>query len=183
MHYEPLQDLEPENSQQATPGQTPEFPSDSFEPSAREERLSALMLEVFNGDVGRGRSLRYWENLKLKPIHIQMIVMKAAGFTQREIARRFDYTEARVSVVVNHPDAMTILGRLVSFQAENLLDIKARIQAHAGEALDTVLHAMRVETKPAARAEIGFKLLDRAGYGAVERKRGYQPLRDAGCSG
>lgn len=150
-----------------------------FGPEAREERLSELMLEVFNGEVGRGRSLKYWENLTLKPQHIQMIVMKAAGYRNSVIAERFSMTQARVSVILNHPDAMSVLSRLVSFQAENLLDIKARIQAHAGEALDTVLTAMRQAKEPAVKSKIGFALLDRAGYGAVQKSETVHKLEMA----
>lgn len=183
MQYEPLVDeSEPKEAprEQTTAPPPPEagpsqFPKgetsgrDPFSTEAREERISGMMLEVLNGELFRGRSLRYWENLKLKPIHIQMLIMKAAGYPNRAIARNFDYDEARVSVIVNHPDAKAILSRLVSYQAENLLDIKARLHAHAGEALDTVLTAMRSAEKPTERAAIGFKLLDRAGYGAIQK--------------
>lgn len=167
MHYEPLLEGE-EELRSAIDPESPES-EDPFGPEAREERLSALMMEVFQGQVGRGRSLKYWENLRLKPQHIQMIVMKAAGYKNNVIAERFGMTQARVSVILNHPDAVSVLSRLVSFQAENLLDIKARIQAHAGEALDTVLTAMRTAQEPQVKAKIGFSLLDRAGYGAVQK--------------
>jgi hypothetical protein len=127
------------------------------------------MISAIEGKIGRGRALKYWENLKLKPVHLQILMAKAAGYTNRAIARQFDYDESRISVIVNHPDSQSVLAHLVSFQAENLLDIKARIQAHAGEALDTVLTAMRTAPEVAQRAVIGFKLLDRAGYSAVQK--------------
>ena len=167
MLYEPL--LEGEEEQVASEDPNDPESEDPFGPEAREERLSAMMMEVFQGTVGRGRSLKYWENLRLKPQHIQMIVMKAAGYRNNVIAERFGMTQARVSVILNHPDAMSVLSRLVSFQAENLLDIKARIQAHSGEALDTVLTAMRSAPEWKDRAKIGFSLLDRAGYGATQK--------------
>lgn len=172
---EPSQEAQREQSIAPPPPEAePSLPTkhdsnDAFSTEGREERLSGLMLDVLQGNIGRGRSLKYWENLKLNPSHVQMLVMKAAGYNNRAIARQFGYTEARVSVIVNHPDAMTVLSRLVSMQAENLLDIKARIQAHSGEALDAVLTAMRTAEKPIERAAIGFKLLDRAGYGAVQK--------------
>lgn len=143
--------------------------TDHFSEESRNERLNTLMVSTLDGKLGRGRSLRYWENLKLKPVHLQMLMAKAAGYTNRAIARQFDYDEARVSVIVNHPDASSVLAHLISYQAENLLDIKARIQSHAGEALDTVLTAMRTAPESAQRAAIGFRLLDRAGYSAVQK--------------
>lgn len=170
MQYEPLQESEsPEEAPREQTIAPPPPEVDPFSAEARESRIADVFLDVMNGNVARGRSLRYWENLKLNPVHIQMLIMKAAGYKNRAIARQFDYDEARVSVIVNHPDARSVLSRLVSFQAENLLDIKARIQAHSGEALDTVLVAMRTAEKPIDRANIGFKLLASAGYGAVQK--------------
>jgi hypothetical protein len=71
-------------------------------------------------------------------------------------------------VIVNHPNAMYLLSHLVSFQAEQLLDVNARLQAHAGEALDTALMLMR-DGKEETRERVAFKLLDRAGYGATKK--------------
>ena len=172
MIYEPLVEEGPvAPSAETQPSIAEPVPEvvDPFSEGARVERLNALMVSTLDGKLGRGRSLRYWENLKLKPVHLQMLMAKAAGYNNRAIARQFDYDEARVSVIVNHPDAQSVLAHLVSYQAENLLDIKARIQAHAGEALDTVLTAMRTAPEQTQRAAIGFKLLDRAGYSAVQK--------------
>lgn len=180
--YEPLADgLEPKVSSQdpdaapksATPTEEgPSAPSvdDHFSAEGRNERMQLAMFEVMEGAAARGRSLKYWENLRLKPVHMQMLLMKAAGFTNRAIAQRLDYDESRISVIVNHPDAMYLLSHLVSYQAEALLDVKARVQAHAGEALDTVLFAMRTAPEIKDRANIGFKLLAMGGYGAIQKQ-------------
>lgn len=139
-----------------------------FSDEARAARIQTAMMQVLDGSISSGRALKYWENLKLKPVHVQMLLMKAAGSTNRAIAQQLGYDESRVSVIVNHPDAMYLLGVLVSAQAESLLDIKARVKAHAGEALDTVLHVMR-HGEAKDRLKAGFGLLDRAGYGAVQK--------------
>lgn len=140
-----------------------------FSEEARMDRMQLALLEVIDGSVARGRPRKYWENLKLKPQHLQMLLMKAAGHSGRKIAEVTGYTEARVSVIVNHPDAGWFLSHLISYQAERLMDIQARYQAHAGEALDHVLLAMRETQKPEVKAKIGFGILDRAGYGAVKK--------------
>lgn len=142
--------------------------SEHFSEEARQERMQAAMFDVMAGAVARGRSLKYWENLRLKPVHMQMLLMKAAGFTGKAIAEKLDYDQGRVSVIVNHPDAMYLLSHLVSFQAETLLDVNARIAAHSGEALDTALMLLR-NGKEEVREKVAFKLLDRAGYGAVKK--------------
>jgi hypothetical protein len=136
---------------------------------SRHSRLEQLVAAAFSGQLARGRDLKYWENLRLKPQHIQMLVMKGAGYKNNEIARAMDITEARVSVIVNHPDAQSVMALLVSFQAEELLDVKTRIQAHSGEALNVALEQMRNASEPAVRLKAAFGLLDRAGYGAVQR--------------
>lgn len=171
MQYEPLVEESVAPEAPTAPSIEPPAPpvTDPFSEGARTERLNSLMVSTLDGKLGRGRSLRYWENLKLKPVHLQMLMAKAAGYSNRAIARQFEYDEARVSVIVNHPDAASVLAHLISYQAENLLDIKARIQAHAGEALDVVLTAMRTAPEAQQRAAIGFRLLDRAGYSAVQK--------------
>lgn len=149
--------------------------NEHFSAEARVERMQSAMLDIMDGAVTRGRSLKYWENLRLKPVHMQMLLMKAAGFKNKVIAEQLGYDESRVSVIVNHPDAMYLLSHLVSYQAENLLDVKARIQAHAGEALDTALVIMRTGA-PEVRERVAFKILDRAGYGAVQKSESVHRL-------
>lgn len=171
MFYEPFQEDQP------LPGEKPSSPAAAADPAdvnkhfsdeARMERMQMAMLDVMSGSVARGRYLKYWENLRLKPIHMQMLLMKAAGYTNASIAETVHYDPSRVSVVVNHPDAQYLLSHLVSYQAERLLDVNARIQAHAGEALDTALMLMRTG-KEEVRERVSFKLLDRAGYGAIQK--------------
>ena len=175
MQYEPLVEsevgsatAEASNSADAEAPASDLNAEQHFSDEARVERMQGAMLEVMAGAVSRGRNLKYWENLRLKPVHMQMLLMKAAGFKNRAIAKQVGYDEGRVSVIVNHPDAMYLLSHLVSFQAETLLDVNARIQAHAGEALDTALMLLR-NGKQEVREKVAFKLLDRAGYGAVKK--------------
>jgi len=136
----------------------------------RQEHLNMMLTRALTGELGRGRPLKYWENLRLRPIHLQAVIMKAAGYRNKAIAGLLDLTETRVSVILNHPDALTLISLLVSHAAEDLLDIKTRIRAHAGEALDTVVQVMRVSKNDNLRSQNAFKLLEMAGYGAVEKK-------------
>ena len=146
-------------------------PSDSHEVEllAKHERLTQTMRAVLSGEVARGRDRKYWENLQLKPQHMQMLIMKAAGFTNNYIAEALDYTPARVSVILNHPDAQVALAALVSYQAEELLDVRARIKAHAGEALNVKLDLMRNSKSDAVRNVAAGDILAAAGYGAVNK--------------
>lgn len=162
MIYPPLQEPESSNSPE------PRAPASDSMAFSRESRLQGLVLSALEGNINRGRALKYWENLRLKPQHVQMLMMKAAGFTNNSIAEQMQLTAARVSVIVNHPDSLSLLSTMVSFQAEELIDIKTRIKAHSAEALDVALDVMR-NGKDEVRARTAFALLDRAGYGAVQR--------------
>lgn len=146
----------------------PELPKADDE---RALRLEQLMTQAMTGELNRARSLKYWENLRLKPKHMQILLMAAAGYTNNMIANKMELTPARVSVILNHPDAQTLLSALVSYSAENLLDVKARIQAHAGEALDIALNVMRNSGDMKVQKDTAFELLKMAGYGAIERKQ------------
>lgn len=161
-----LSDFEGDEQQ---PAGNSEFPVVSWDEN-KMERLEQLFSRAMAEGMTRNRPLKYWENLKLKPKHLQIILMKAAGYTNNLIAQQLDLTPARVSVIVNHPDAQSLLSTLVSYAAEDVLDIKTRIKAHAGEALDVALDVMRTTKDDAVRARTGFELLKMAGYGAVEKK-------------
>lgn len=137
---------------------------------ARQEHLNMMITRALTGELGRHRPLKYWENLRLRPIHLQIIMMRAAGFKIKAIASAVELSDVRVRQVCNHPDALTLISLLVSHAAEDLLDIKTRIKAHAGEALDTVVQVMRNSKNDGLRSQNAFKLLEMAGYGAVEKK-------------
>lgn len=138
---------------------------------ARRQSLQHVLAAAMTGELVKNRPLKYWENLRLKPVHMQMVMMKAAGYRNNEIAEQMNYDSSRVSVVLNHPDSQTLLSILISHAAEDVLDINARIKAHAGEALDTALYVMRTTTKDETRLNASFGLLKMAGYGAVEQKK------------
>lgn len=130
-----------------------------------QQRLEAAMA----GNLARSRPLKYWENLKLKPQHLQMILMKSSGFRNVDIAEAMHLTQARVSVILKHQDAQSLLAMMVSFAADNTLDVRTRIKAHSGEMLDLVLDTVRTTNDAKLRTQGAFKLLEMAGYGAVQK--------------
>lgn len=147
----------------------PELPTAGLWESERHQHLSEFLAKVMAGEVARGRPLKYWENLKLRPRHLQILLMKAAGYPNNAIAEQMGMDKARVSVIVRHPDAQTILSYLVSYAAEDMLDVKTRIKAHAGEMLDHVLTTVRNSRDEKVVQKGAFKLLEMAGYGAVQK--------------
>jgi hypothetical protein len=137
-------------------------------PTARHE-LQGLFQRAMVGTLPRARDLKEWEPDKLNARHIQMIMMRACGMRNNEIAELLDVGEANVSVVLGHPDSQFLLSKILSYAAETVTDIPTRFKAHAAEALDTALHWMRHGSEKVASAN-AFQILDRAGYGAEKKQ-------------
>jgi predicted XRE-type DNA-binding protein len=138
-----------------------------FSPTARHE-LQGLFHRAMQGTLPRIRTLKEWEPDKLNARHIQMIMMRAGGMPQNAIAEILDVTEGNVSVVLNHPDSQFLLTKVLSYAAESVTDIPARVKAHAGEALDVALHWMRHGSDRVASGN-AFKILAMAGYGEEQK--------------
>jgi hypothetical protein len=78
-------------------------------------------------------------------------------------------SDSSVSQIVNHPDAQTLLTKLVSYAADEVVDIQTRIKAYAGEGIDEAVRIMRTTNDQRLSAKIAFEFLDRAGYNTVQK--------------
>lgn len=132
------------------------------------EKLFALALE---GKLPRSRPLKPWEPQKLNERHIVMITMRAGGLHQRQIAHAIDDTEARVSIVLNHPDAELLLAKLQAMKAMEPSSIEMRLAALSEPALGTLerLFDDSSEVSDLKRAPMAFKLLELNGHGAKKK--------------
>lgn len=134
--------------------------------------LDELFMKALRGEIPRSRALRSWEPETLNETHLQIILLRAAGMRQTMIAKYLNaqmgtkLSDATVSICCNHPDAVYILSKLVSYAADNVADIRTRMEAYASEALETNVRIMRTSNDERLKARVGFDLLDRAGYGA-----------------
>lgn len=126
--------------------------------------MDALIKQALSGTLPRERSLKSWEPNKLNPAHIEMIFMRACGLRPGRIAEIMGYDSSTVSVVLNHPDARTILSKVMSYAADEVIDIDTRLQGMLGEAVDTLAGVMR-SGKEENRMKVAFGILDRKGYG------------------
>lgn len=138
-------------------------------PNARHE-LQGLFQRAMTGTLPRIRELKEWEPDKLNARHIQMVMMRACGMRNNDIAEILGVGEANVSVVLGHPDAQFLVTKILSYAAESVTDIPTRIKAHAGEALDVALHWMRNGSDRVA-SNNAFRLLEMAGYGAETKSK------------
>jgi hypothetical protein len=131
----------------------------------RRQALDSLFARVLNNQLTRGRALLSWEPDKLDERHLQAVLLRASGMKQQEIAKQMGWTDGWTSIVLNHPDAQYVLTRIVSYASDNVIDMQARIQALAPEALDTMVEVMRSTQDEKLRKETGFDILKMAGYG------------------
>lgn len=136
----------------------------------KRQNIDDLMARAMSGLLPRNRSLKSWEPDMLDERHLQAIIMRSAGLQQQFIAASLGWTDSWTSIVLNHPDAQYILTKLVSYAADEVLDIHTRIKAHAGEALDKVVEVMRNTQDLRLASSNAFEILKMAGYSAVEKK-------------
>jgi predicted transcriptional regulator len=139
------------------------------EGTAQRESIEDLFDAAMAGFLPRSRELKPWEPDKLNPRHLQIINLKAAGVSNTKIAEMLGIGETNVSIIVNHPDSKYLLARIVAYAAENVTDIRARIEASAALAHEKLMEVLTTSTKEDSIIKVGFGLLDRAGYGAVQK--------------
>lgn len=128
--------------------------------------IDVLMAKAMAGQLPRYRSLKSWEPDKLDERHIQAVLMRAGGMSQNKIAEYLGWEPAWTSVILNHPDAQYLLTRIVSYAADNVINLQERIRATAPEAFDTVVEVMRSTNDEKLRSINAFEILKMAGYGA-----------------
>jgi hypothetical protein len=136
--------------------------------------MEELIARCLSGLLPRSRPLKSWEPDTLDERHIQAILLRATGMKQNAIASVTGWEESWVSVILNHPDAQFILTKLLSYAADNVIDLTTRIKATAPEAFDTVVTVMRTSNDEKLRTANAFEILKMAGYGA--RPTGPAPI-------
>lgn len=132
----------------------------------KRQALDSLFARAMAGLIPRPRQLKAWEPELLDERHLHAILLRAGGMQQGQIAKMLNWSESWTSVVLNHPDAQYVLTRIVSFAADNVIDMETRIKAHAPEALDTIVEVMRESKDEKVRSTNAFELLKMAGYGS-----------------
>jgi hypothetical protein len=129
-----------------------------------EETVQAAL----NGTLTPEYARKYYENKSLKPKHLKMIRLAMAGYSNRYIAAKTGYTEARVSIILATQDARAVMARIAG-EAANHLGTRERLLAVAPEMLEHVIGVTRTTTDNRLRSKNAFELLDRAGYGVTKQ--------------
>lgn len=138
-------------------------------------QIEELFEKAQAGTLERSRPLKPWEPERLSETALQIVLLRAAGMRQRRIAEMLNeqqgtnLSDSSVSQICNHPDAQLLLTKLVSYAADEVVDIQTKIKAYAGEGIDEAARIMRITNDQRLAAKIAFEFLDRAGYNTVQK--------------
>lgn len=142
--------------------------ADDFDLAAEASKLSPevqdLIQRMLDGSEPLGRDLKQWEVLKFNPIHINVCVLRAAGFRGVEISKITQMEQSTISVILNHPYGVKLVGALVPRGAVKVFDIKTRLEENASELLNHMYSLAMESEKVEDVAKVTFGVLDRAGY-------------------
>jgi hypothetical protein len=133
--------------------------------------IEALFAKALAGQIPRNRDLKSWEPARLNERHLAMVMARAGGLQQRQIAKAFGATDSNVSIVLNHPDAEFLLMKLGAMRATSPSGIQERLERLAEPAMKALEEVFEYEPDPAAfrRAPLAFKVLEMNGHGAKRR--------------
>lgn len=126
--------------------------------------------ELFSEEEHHAGALRAYHPNEISQRHKLVWMLHATGKRNKEIAELLNYTEARVSVIVNDPRREQFLPEFSSAVAEQIQDVRQKLRLHAPEAVDEVVDEMRHSTDANVRQRAAFGILDRAGYGKIDKR-------------
>lgn len=143
----------------------PADPRETSLPAASPE-IQQLFQLALEGSLPRNRELKYWEPDRLNERHLTMLMMRASGIKQRDIARIMGVTDANVSVVMNHPDGVYVLTRLQAARFSMPTEYEKRLEDLNSYAVDAIEELLQDTEVPAIkRVPAAFKLLEMNGHG------------------
>lgn len=111
-----------------------------------------------------------WQPESWVPRHNLVVQLHALGFPNKEIAEITNYTESRVSQIINDPRAKLVVQETLETISGNITDLHTRLKVHAVEALDEIVTELRHSRDERIRQKAAFGLLDRAGYTPVHKQ-------------
>lgn len=112
---------------------------------------------------------RTWDHDKFNARHVNMVLLRLAGFKVGEIAEVMGCGIANVSNTLHHPYGKKILNAMMLARGTRVLDIRTRLDLYAGEILDQMVELTSKSNDLEVVTKVGFGLLDRAGYNATQK--------------
>ena len=105
---------------------------------------------------------------KLQPKHLRIVALKAAGWSNFEIAEMVGRSESHVSIIINHPLLQEYKQEMAEEVARTtLLDARTVIQAHTMDAALKLVEHMQSEREPIS-LRATESILDRGGIPKAE---------------
>lgn len=136
---------------------------DDYMSLMRQQRLEALLEEValdedilVSGFDGR-------RSHPLKPSLIPLLLDRISGMSVSQLALKYGRSQQHLYQILNRPSTRKFMAKVLAEFSVNLGDVKARLEAHATEAVDTVVDIMR-KGKEENRQKSAFAILRMAGY-------------------
>lgn len=133
------------------------------------EETKQLISKCLDGTEPTGRELKPWENLKFNAANVNVVLLRAAGFKQGDVAKILEIDPARVSVICTHPYGQKIIQSMLHNQGTRVLDIKIKLAKHAESILDHMVKLALAAEDVDSVAKVGFGLLDRTGHGPTHK--------------
>lgn len=133
-------------------------------------RVSDLIDRALKGELARDCAPGPGQPQVLTALHINMVMDRASGMTNKQIAERWDRSEMNVCNILGHPDSQTILSTILAMQVGTLLTMEARFKQLAPQALNVKVQILNdISAPPAIRDRVATDILDRAGYAPKQR--------------
>lgn len=154
--------------------------------------ISDLFDQARRGAIPRHRELLPHEPATLNERHLQAIMMRCMGMRQKDIAISLGFTDSRVSIMLNHPDATYIIDKIQGLTALSVTNIEERLERLTPKAVDAIEAVFdsddedpKAVNSRIAKARLGFSLLEHRGHGVkkpLEVKHEHAFRIDAGAA-
>lgn len=105
--------------------------------------------------------LRFWHKSMAR-------MMVAHGARPGELAKIFNMSPSQITVIISSPLFIQELNRLESLAEVEVVDVRTELNLRQGLAIQAIDKALLQEDVNKA-ASTGFEILDRTGYGKIEK--------------
>ena len=126
--------------------------------------LQEMIQRILEGSEPLDRPLHPWEPKRFNAAHVNIILMRAAGFKPGELAEMLGFDRSRISVILKHPYANRLLALLLPLAAKSAMNTRARLDTYASRMLDRVYQVGIESEDEQVVTRIGFGLIDRSSF-------------------
>ena len=143
--------------------------TDEIRESARSEGFKALIGRLMDGSEPLSRPLTNHEPKKFNPAHVQIVMLRVAGWRPHEIADLTGYDRFYVCVVLRHPYAKRLIQELLPSSVTAALDMQETLESYSKSIVHRLGNIALTTQDEQVAARVGFGILDRAGYTPVRQ--------------